>query len=79
MITILRLRGFDALKEAASNCPNCILAALRQSGLGIGRLEEDEDGKKYIEPQIQWDYKEASAAFWANVNEAACEAESYYD
>jgi hypothetical protein len=72
--------GLKALRESCDNCPCCILAALRQSGLTKGYA--DEEG--YTPPAIsdeQFNFKEEHAAVWAKVNERNAEAserEAYY-
>jgi hypothetical protein len=43
------------LYDAADGCPNCILAAIRQSGL--------------VSYELGWDYKIAINDFWSNRND----------
>jgi hypothetical protein len=70
--------GLSALRGAAEDCPCCILAALRQSGLCKGYA--DEDG--YTPPRIgqeQFDFKKELAQIWANENDAKAEAELQHE
>ena len=46
---------FAALQRASADCPACILAALRQTGLSA--------------PQDTWSYAAACKAFWDEYNE----------
>jgi hypothetical protein len=66
VITNLRLRGLEAAKEVASDCPCCLLAAIRQSGMGKGYV--DEDG--YVEPMIKYDFKAEIAEKWKDIRDA---------
>lgn len=70
-------RGMKELRDAADDCPCCILAAVRQSGFCKGYV--DEDG--YTEPLIgkeQFDFKAELANLWSSVNDAAKESMEYY-
>jgi hypothetical protein len=61
-------------REVCGNCPCCILAAVRQSGLCKGHA--DEEG--YTEPVIgeeQFNFKEELASMWAEENARIHEAE----
>ena len=55
-----------ALREAAQNCPACIMAALRQRKIPVPMVES-------------FDYKNEMEAVWAAVNEEQMQArEAYY-
>jgi hypothetical protein len=58
LISALDSGGLQALKEAAHNCPACILAAIVQSKV--------KDGDDYY---VEFDYKEEVKAFWADRND----------
>lgn len=73
LITVLRLRGIDELREVASGCPVCMFAAIRQTGMHRGTL--DEEG--YTDPPVLFDLKAELAEFWKEVNNAAAEDRSY--
>jgi len=73
LITVLRLRGLDALREAASDCPVCMFAAIRQTGSHRGYA--DEDG--YTPPAVEFNLKEELVRFWKNHNDALTESRSY--
>lgn len=47
--------GLRALRESTSNCPACVLAALRQSGI-----------PSYL--TTDFDFKKEAADFWAKLN-----------
>ncbi len=49
----------ESLEEVAHGCPNCILAALRQS-----RIESYTTGHAFVTGPI-WDYKAVVLEFWA--------------
>jgi hypothetical protein len=57
-ITAEVVKALPALTEAAGGCPACMLAALRQHGLG------------WL-PRTAWNFKAALAEAWANSNDAA--------
>lgn len=54
------------LREDCENCPACILAAIRCSG--IQKYEPDEDGEN-TGPDLKFNFKEELASMWAQVNE----------
>lgn len=62
-------RGISALRELAEDCPCCMLAAIRQSGLGKGYADEDGYDPPWIGKE-QFNFKEELARLWANKNEA---------
>lgn len=66
IVAALRARGLEGAKEASSDCPMCILAAIRYSGLGNGY--QDEDG--YVEPVIKYDFKDELASKWKDIRDA---------
>jgi len=59
--------GMQELRDACENCPACILAAIRCSG--IQKYELDEDGEN-TEPDLKFNFKEELASMWADVNDA---------
>jgi len=74
--------GMDALRKLAVDCPACILAAIRQSGLRDAAETAYRDGEGYLigagEEDGGWwsfDFKKEAAAFWSEVNSAEREAE----
>lgn len=52
------------VRELASNCPMCILAAIRQSG--ICRWDGDPE---FIAPETGFDFKKEIKAFWNVIDE----------
>ena len=85
-----RKEGMDRLREAATNCPACILAGIRQSGLREREENAYRDGEGYLigagEEDGGWwsfDFKKEAETFWSEVNSEAREREdranySYY-
>jgi len=61
LIAELMSGGIDALRDKTEGCPNCMLAAVRQSGI---MTKDDEDFKEVY----GWDYKIEKEAFWKEVN-----------
>ena len=64
--------GVETLRELADNCPTCMLAAIRQSGLQHGSDGESlPDGTGYYDPglHVEFDYRSELADFWKSVNE----------
>lgn len=57
----------EELRKAADDCPACMLAAIRQSGLQKWCVDEDgiDTGADF-----QFDFKAEMASFWEAVNEA---------
>lgn len=57
--------GLKKLREVSSDCPCCILAAIRQSGLQEGCA--DEDG---YTPGVDFgfNFKEEMASKWSDIN-----------
>ncbi len=68
--------GMVQLREMASNCPACILAAIRQSELQ--KLELDEEGINHG-PQFDFDFKKELAEFWSVVNDVAYQNQNHGD
>ena len=65
--------GMKALRELAQDCPACMLAAIRQSGLWerLCSADCDEDGclpSGYGSCFCGFDFKKEAAEFWAEVN-----------
>jgi len=54
-----------ALREVSSNCPACILAAIRQAKLPVYLVQD-------------FDFKKEVAEFWAERNNERLEHETYY-
>lgn len=67
MATLVESIEHDAkitkLRAAAHNCPACILAALRQSGV----MAPDGEGMPFVP---EFDFKAECGAMWAEVNAA---------
>lgn len=59
--------GFPFLKEAAENCPACILAGLRQSEWGEG-AETGAWGQPVDDGRDAFDFKKAVGAMWDEHN-----------
>ena len=55
-----------ALRAAADNCPACILAGLRQSGIQREWAERGDDG--YEAPRVEFDFRAEVAKFWKERN-----------
>jgi hypothetical protein len=55
------------LREISDECPACILAAIRQTG--IQKVTIDEDGVSGID--LKFNFKEELAAMWHNINECS--------
>ncbi len=65
--------GLADLRKLTEDCPACILAAIRQSG--ICKWDGDPESQP---PTIEYDFKAEMAAFWARQNEdAAIRADHY--
>jgi len=62
--------GMADLRAMCRNCPACILAAIRQSGLQ--KVEIDEDGVN-SGLEFNFDFKKEIGDFWTRVNDAALE------
>jgi hypothetical protein len=62
------------LRERASDCPCCILTALRVTGANKGCA--DEDG--YSPPAIEYKFKEEMSKKWDEINAARAEEGSYF-
>ena len=54
----------DALRDVADNCPACILAALRQSGIQRAWADRKYEGKDA--PRIEFDFRAEVAQFWSD-------------
>lgn len=75
IIKALREVGLDAAKEVTSDCPVCILAGLRQSGLGKGYLCEETGN--YTPPKIEYNFKSEMADKWKEIDYALEIAREY--
>lgn len=67
------------LRKLTENCPACILAAIRQSG--IDEPDQDPEGGLIShEGYIDFNFKEESKSFWSDQNDAreeSCEHNRY--
>lgn len=68
--------AMDELRILSDNCPACILAAIRQSGLQ--KVQLDEEGVNHG-IDFEFDFKKELAEFWSVVNDAAYQAQSHHD
>lgn len=59
------------LRELADNCPMCILAAIRQSG--ICKWDGDPESKPI---DLGFNFKGELEAAWKNINDAKCQEEA---
>lgn len=66
--------GMAELREDSHNCPACILAAIRCSG--IQKHDYDEEGSVGID--LKFNFKEELAAMWNDINSAAADERGYY-
>ena len=62
--------GLADLRELTENCPICILAAIRQSG--ICKWDGDPENPAYT---ITFDFKMELASWWSEENNAKAEAD----
>ena len=82
LIAAVREQGDDAkgvmvaLRAAADNCPACILAGLRQSGIQREWAERGDDG--YEAPHIEFDFRAEVAQFWSDHGRESYVPESPY-
>lgn len=67
--------GFADLRDAANNCPACILAALRQTPIRDGM--STQDWWEWMS-QFDFDFKRELDSFWAEQNNAKFESQSHY-
>ena len=63
-------KGLVVLREAAQNCPSCILAAIRQSKVQRPYMGEDDEGV-----HVNFDFKAEQAEFWNSINDAKLQDE----
>lgn len=63
-------RGLADLRRLAENCPMCILAAIRQSG--IGKWDGDPENPPIT---MDFDFEIELAAAWERINKAKAQAE----
>lgn len=61
--------GLELLRDLTENCPACILAAIRQSG--VQKADDEEGG--YV--HVNFDFKKEKETFWSEVNESRMERE----
>lgn len=57
------IEGLSKLREIAQNCPACMLAAIRQSGL---QQAGDEEGPGF---SVDFDFQAEKIIFWNEVND----------
>jgi len=60
--------GVGALREAAEDCPCCMLAAIRQSGACRGVIDEEGYADPWIGTAL-FNFKEELARLWDGVNQ----------
>jgi hypothetical protein len=65
--------AIEVLRELASGCPACMLAAIRQSG--VQEIDYDPEAS-YSSPDFGFDFKVELAEFWAKVNDAIYQSQS---
>lgn len=71
LIAALTANGFAALRKEASNCPACILAAIRQATLPLDA--EDKFAPKpgsWRADADEFKFKDEMAAVWSEINDA---------
>ena len=57
-------KGMDDLREITENCPACILAAIRQSGImDSSSLEIEQESRSWA----KFNYKDEHKSFWADM------------
>lgn len=66
--------GMQQLRDECENCPACILAAIRCSG--IQKYDPDEDGMNQW-PDLKFNFKEELASMWSCVNEDRVASQHY--
>lgn len=64
LIEALKSEDVKGLRETASGCPACMLAAIIQSGIQQPWNGEDDPGFR-----VEFDFKAESESFWADVHE----------
>jgi hypothetical protein len=69
LIKVMDTSGFNAMREAANDCPACILSVLRtynfEGDAGTpGGVRGPEDGRE------SWSYQAAKTAWWSDYNES---------
>jgi len=69
--------GLLALRKLAENCPACILAAIRQSGV---QRPPSWDGEEDMDPgcSVEFHFKDELAAWWKETNSAEADHGDYY-
>jgi hypothetical protein len=71
-------KGFKALRDAANDCPACILATLRQFWNG----RAPDEGHGWDHPanteRGEWDFKTACEEFWKPYNEERRSGNQYF-
>lgn len=65
--------GMSKLRQLAEDCPMCILAAIRQSG--IAKWDGDPENPP---PDLGFDFKKELAAAWETINDAKSDKEEQY-
>ena len=69
LIAAFREGGMDRLAEVTDNCPGCMLAAVKQSGV-MGMLEDDGYMSDLGIGAMGWSYKEQQKVFWEKFNDS---------
>jgi hypothetical protein len=67
--------GMGTLRELAGDCPMCILAAIRQSGIS----KWDGDPESGPPSDLKFDFKKELAEAWGIINDAKKEDNRSYD
>ena len=70
--------GIEKLRELTENCPACILAAIRQSG--VQKFTVDADGylnENFITEFDEFDFKQERDSFWSEINAMEAEKNSF--
>ncbi len=71
LLRLLDSEGFKAMREAANDCPACILSALR------ARNTDSDEAPFYVpgpeDGRNEWSYTTAKAEYWRGHNEAQAE------
>jgi hypothetical protein len=68
LVRILDAEGFAAMKEAAHDCPACILSALRTKNIIADEIGPTVSGPS--DGRQDWSYKTAKVEWWTNFNDS---------
>jgi len=84
MIAVLTSKGTDydsgleLLRDLTENCPACILAAIRQSGVQSAGEYDREGNEMSPYVHVNFDFKKEKESFWNWVNDAKRDHNDYY-